>query len=49
MTMDMKAQDKPSGKDPTPDDIEGYYGCILLIVLAAIGTVTGIVLVSVIN
>lgn len=31
-------------KDPTPDDIEGCYGCIVLFVLLCIGIVTGMVL-----
>ena len=31
-------------KDPTPDDIEGCYGCLLMIALIAIGVVTGFVM-----
>ena len=46
--MTMKKEEETKGKmeekAPTPDDIEGCYGCIVLIVLLCIGIVTGIVL-----
>ena len=34
-------------KDPTPDDIEGCYGCLFLLALVAIGVVIGIVICNV--
>ena len=35
---------KMEEKDPTPDDIEGCYGCLLMLALVAIGVVTGFVM-----
>ena len=47
MKKDEETKGKMEEKAPTPDDIEGCYGCIVLIVLLCIGIVTGMVLQSV--